>query len=80
MSIRVEIPAGGWLKPTAPPDHEQAAIAVARDAYVAGRISLADYEDRVERILADPHEDRRVAVPLGPFALQRPDPMTPQTH
>ena len=79
---------GGWLRRTAPPDHERAAIAVVRDAYVAGDISLADYEDRVERILADPHEARRVAIPLGlPRSVflperggQRPDPMTPQTH
>ena len=71
---------GGWLRRTARPDHEQAAIAITRDAYVAGSISLADLEQAVARILADPHEARRVAVPLGPFASQRPDPMSLQVH
>ncbi len=67
-----------WVKPTSAPDHERAAIAITRDAYVAGSISLADFEERVERILADPDEAARITRPRG--LPQRPDPMQPQTH
>jgi hypothetical protein len=65
---------GGWLRRTAPPDHERAAIAVVRDAYVAGDISLADYEDRVEHILTDEQEARAVAIP-GTLAARAYEPL-----